>query len=182
MEDEAIVKRYLARDSQAITATAEKYGKSLRSIARGITGDVQAAEECENETYFSAWNAIPPHEPWDYLFAFLARITRQTAISYCRKESKRQEQLVTLSDELALCIPAPADGKYEARALAEEISRFLLTQSKEKRVLFVRRYFYLDTICEISQRFGFSESKVKTTLHRTRRLLREYLIKEGYDL
>ena len=145
MEDEQIVKLYLARDETAISHTADKYGARLRALSRGITADEQTAEECENDTYWEAWNRIPPHEPTTYLYAFLARITRHIAIDRCRERAslKRGGHLVELTEELALCLPASDDTEStaDARLLGEAIGRFLLTLPREKRVMFMRRYF-----------------------------------------
>lgn len=184
MEDEKIVQMFLRRDGEAIQQTSEKYGAQLRALSFGITADKQTAEECENDTYLEAWNAIPPSEPKTYFYAFLARITRHISIDRCRerKSLKRDGHVVELSDELAACMPASdgVESTVDAKMLGEAISSFLLTLSDEKQVIFMRRYFYLDSIAEISTRLSISESKVKTTLFRIRGSLREHLIKEGY--
>ncbi len=88
MEDEAIVELYLHRDEAALRHTAEKYGSRLRSLSYGILNDPETAEECENDTYLSAWNSIPPHEPRSYFYAFLARITRNLSLSRCRERNR----------------------------------------------------------------------------------------------
>lgn len=186
MDDSQIVDLYLLRDEMAIQHTAEKYGVRLRSLALGIVADRLTADECENDTYLAAWQAIPPHEPRSYLYAFLARITRHLALNHCRDKNrlKRQAFVMTLSRELEECLPAPDDAgcRLDARALAAALNAFLATLSEEKRNIFVRRYWYLDSLGEIAVRYGISESKVKTTLHRTRKALRAYLQKEGYEL
>lgn len=185
MEDAEIVQLYLNREESAIRLSAEKYGSRLRALSFGITSDFQTAEECENDTYLQAWNSIPPNEPI-FLYAFLACITRHISIDRCRRRAslKRSGHMVELSEELANCIPAPNDIESEMAAedLGRAISDFLRTISREKRVIFVRRYFYLDSIAEISRRCAVTESKVKTSLWRTRRDLRDYLIKEGFVL
>lgn len=186
MEDTAIVDMYLRRDECAVSETAEKYGHRLRGLAFGITEDAQTAEECENDTYFQAWNAIPPHEPRSYLYQFLARITRHLSLDACRSRSRlrRSAHITELSIELEQCIPAPDDA--ECRIMESElkaaINGFLAGLNEEKRSIFLRRYWYLDSVAAISRRFGISESKVKTTLHRCRRQLKEYLEKEGYTI
>ena len=186
MEDEKIVALYLLRDETAITLTAEKFGGRLRSLAYGITNDRQASEECENDTYMEAWNRIPPHEPRQYLYAFLARITRHIALNYCRNHSrlKRSALLCELSAEMEDCIPAPDDieCRMDDIAFGEAINGFLRMLSHEKRNIFLRRYWYMDSVAEIASRFDLTESKVKTTLHRCRNELRKYLIKEGYSV
>ncbi len=184
MEDEKIIRLFFLRDEAALHHTAQKYGTRLRSISFGITADERTAEECENDTYLQAWNSIPPNEPKTYFYAFLSRIVRHISIDRCRKRMslKRSGYLVELTDELAACLPTSDDVActMDAKMLGETINRFLLTLSQEKRIIFIRRYFYLNSISEISHRLSISESKVKTTLFRVRNDLRSYLIKEGY--
>ena len=186
MNDENIVQLYLSRNEEAIRYMAEEYGMRLRTISFGITSDEQTAEECENDTYLEAWNRIPPHEPKSYFFVFLVRIIRHISIDRCRerKRLRRNGYFIELSEELEMCLPSTDDveSEIDAKMLGEAISRFLLTLSKEKRVIFMRRYFYMNTVSEISKLFLISESKVKTTLFRTRNDLREYLMKEGFYL
>ena len=179
MDDNRIVELYLLRDETAIKQTTEKYGSRLRSLAYGIVKDQQTAEECENDTYMKAWNTIPPHEPRSYLYAFLARITRHISLNCCRDRSrlKRNAFICELGAEMEQCIPAPDD-----MALSDAINGFLSKLDEEKRNIFVRRYWYLDSVVAISKRFALSESKVKTTLFRCRTGLREHLEKEGYTL
>lgn len=186
MNDDRIIELYLMRDEEAIKLTAEKYGSRLRSLAYGIVNNRQTAEECENDTYLKAWNAIPPHEPRGYLYAFLARITRHVSLNCCRARDqlKRRAFICELSAEMEQCIPSPDDseGLMDDAALRNAINGFLGKLSEEKRNIFVRRYWYLDSVADISKRFDLSESKVKTTLFRCRRELRDYLEKEGYTL
>lgn len=186
MEDGAIVDLFLRRDEAAIAQTSEKYGARLRQLAFGITQDRSCAEECENDAYLQAWNSIPPHEPRTYLYAFLARITRHIALNCCRDRGrlKRSAFLCELNEELTPCLPA-MPGPEQSLALAqlgEDISRFLHTLSREQRLLFVRRYWYMDSIAELAARLDISSGKVKTSLHRSRLALRAYLEKEGYQL
>lgn len=186
LDDNRIVDLYLSRDEAAISQTSEKYGSRLRNVAYGIVEDLHTAEECENDTYMEAWNSIPPHEPKSYLFAFLARITRHIALDFCKECSrlKRSAFISELSAEMEQCIPAPDDTerRIDAMVLCEAINSFLATLSDEKRNIFMRRYWYMDSIAAISQRYGLSQSKVKSILFRSRNQLREYLGKEGYDL
>lgn len=186
MDDEQIVELYLKRDESAVGVTQQIYGMRLRELAFGIVTDRQTAAECENDTYLEAWNSIPPHEPRGYLYAFLARITRHISLNRCRERNrlKRRGYLCQLTAEMEQCIPAPDDAscRLEERELREAIDGFLSTLSQEKRTIFLRRYWYLDSISELSKRYGLSKSNVKTTLHRIRTSLREYLQKEGYTL
>ena len=186
MNDDRIIELYLMRDEEAIKLTAEKYGSRLRSLAYGIVNNRQTAEECENDTYLKAWNAIPPHEPRGYLYAFLARITRHVSLNCCRARDqlKRRAFICELSAEMEQCIPSPDDSEclMDDAALRNAINGFLGKLNEEKRNIFVRRYWYLDSVADISKKFDLSESKVKTTLFRCRRELRDYLEKEGYTL
>lgn len=186
MDDNKIVDLYLCRDETAIQQTSEKFGNRLRSLSYGIVNDRQTAEECENDTYMEAWNSIPPHEPRSYLYAFLARITRHISLNRCRERSrlKRSALICELSAEMEQCIPAPDDVecRMDDMALSEAINGFLSTLSEEKRNVFIRRYWYMDSIAVISRHFALSESKVKTTLFRCRSQLRKYLEKEGYTI
>ena len=186
VEDEKIVELYMGRDEAAIGATAEKYGPRLRSLSFGIVGDWQAAEECENGTYLAAWEAIPPHEPRGYLYAFLARITRHLSLNVCRDRArlKRGAFLQELTAEMEQCLPAPDDleRRLDQLTLRQALDGFLGTLTPEKRYVFLRRYWYMEPIADIARRCGFSQSKVKTMLLRMRRGLKEYFEQEGYDL
>ncbi len=186
MDDSLIVDLYLQRDESAVAHTANKYGSRLRALSYGIVEDYPTAEECENDTYIQAWNSIPPHEPKSYLYAFLARITRHVSLNCCRHRNrlKRSAYVAELSAELEACIPAPNDSECQVddMVLKETMNAFLAQLNEEKRNIFIRRYWYLDSIEDICQRFALSESKVKTTLHRCRIKLRDLLIKEGFTL
>lgn len=183
MDDEQIVELYLKRDENAIRQTQRKFGKRIINISKNITGSEFTAEEVENDTYLRAWENIPPTEPRTYLFAFLARIARNLSISICRERSalKRNAMLVEFSDEMEECIPSSVSVEAEAEGnmLLELINRFLFSKSEDKRNIFMRRYWYLDSVGEIAKRFGISESNVKTSLFRMRAELREFLEAQG---
>lgn len=186
MEDAKIVELYLLRSENAIRQTSEKYGPRLRALAWGIVKDRQTAEECENDTYLQAWNSIPPHTPREYLYAYLARITRHIALDHCRDRArlKRSAYVCALGTELEQCLPAPGSTPYdpEEAALRQALNDFLHTLKEEQRHIFVRRYWYLDSVAQIARRFGISQSKVKTTLYRCRNQLKAHLEQEGYAL
>ena len=186
MEDEKIVELYFDRNESAIERTSEKFGKRLRAVSNGIVKDIETAEECENDTYLEAWNIIPPNEPKTYLYAFLARIIRNISLNCCRKKNalKRNAFVCELSAEMEECIPSPddMDCRIDDMVFAEIINKFLSELDAEKRKIFVRRYWYMDSVTEISEKLLLSESKVKTSLFRTRKKLREFLEKEGYAL
>lgn len=185
MNDEEIVILYLERDESALKMTSEKYGNKLKKLSMNIVSDIRTAEECENDTYFQAWNSIPPHEPKNYLFAFLARIIRHISLNKCKEKNalKRNALLCELDKELEECIPSPdddIDAKIDDMVLKEVINQFLSTLNEEKRNIFLRRYWYMDSIKSISKRFGISESKTKTTLFRIRNQMKLFLETEGY--
>ena len=179
--DKEIVELYLARDEKASIYCAQKYSTSLHRLASSLLLDSRDAEECVNDTFLKAWNAIPPNEP-DHLFPFLARICRCTAIDVIKrnKAEKRDCMVVELTREMEECIPdSIGDAEVPEDTLKTLMNDFLGSLSKDKRIIFVRHYWFGEGISEISERYGFSESKVKTTLHRTREMLRKYLEKKG---
>lgn len=184
MEDTAIIDLYLERQEDAISQTSHKFGKRLHTISLQIVQDPGTAEECENDTYLQAWNRIPPSKPYGYLFAFLARIIRNISIDACRTRNrlKRNGFVVELTQEMEQCIPASDDpaAEVDKRFLGQLIGRYLSTLPIEKRNIFLRRYWYMDSISDIAVRFSLRESKVKTALFRCRNELRSYLEKEGY--
>ena len=184
MDDSKIVELYLSRNESAISQTAQKYGLKLRRIADSILNNMASAEECENDTYLEAWNRIPPNEPRTYLFAFLGKITRHLAIDECRKNTsqKRYALYCELTQEMEQCIPSKnnVEEAFAADELALSINAFLATCSEDQRNIFVRRYWYFDTVAEISKKYGYSQSKVKTALFRMREGLKKHLEKEGY--
>lgn len=186
MDDGKIVELFLARDEDAISQTAKKYGTRLRSLSHDIVEDTLTAEECENDTYLEAWNSIPPHEPRTYLYAFLARIIRHISLNRCRDRDrlKRNAFICELSAEMEACIPSPDDGtcRIDDIVLADAINKFLSSLDSRTRIIFVRRYWYLDSVSAIARRFAVSQSNVKVTLFRCRNKLREHLKKEGYNL
>ncbi len=186
MDDNQIVELYLNRDETAINETRDKYSNRLRSLAFNIVKDVHTTEECENDTYMQAWNSIPPHEPRTYLYAFLARIIRHISLNRCRDNNrlKRSAFICELSTELEQCIPASnyVDRLIDDIVFGELINNFLTKIGEEQRNIFLRRYWYFDSIADISKRFGLSKSKVKTTLFRIRNELRKQLEKEGYTV
>lgn len=184
MLDQDIVDLFWKRSEEAIRQTQRKYGKYCLAIARKILPLPEDAQECVNDTYLAAWDAIPPHRP-KILSTFLGKLTRRIAIDRWRHLSaqKRGGDTVTLAlEELGDCIAADSDPQkqVEEKELGQIISRFLKEQKDLERIVFVRRYYGLATIEEIAKEFGLSDSNVKTMLFRTRKKLREYLDKEGY--
>lgn len=172
VDDEEIVDLLLARNEAAINKTSEKYGKKLRLLAYKVCDDMPTAEECENDTYLKAWETIPPHTPKTYFYSFLAKITRCIAIN-CVKRATRQKrsvELLELTQELENSIPCLNDveSRFNEEMLSKTISEFLRTLTAEKRNIFLRRYWYMDSISDISKRYSVSEGKIKSVLFRTR--------------
>lgn len=184
LEDERILDLYWSRDDAAIHETSKKYGGQLQRLADRMLRAKEDAEECVNDTYLGAWNSIPPQRPGQF-FAFLAKLCRNLA---CNKldwmnAAKRKAELMPLTDELAQCIPdRAADRQRDAQELGAALNAFLHTLSQESRVIFMRRYWFMDSVKEIADRCGIGESKVKTTLFRTRSKLREFLEKEEISI
>lgn len=184
MDDGRIVELFLARDEAALRLAAERYGARLLALARNILGDEGAAEECLNDAWLEAWNRIPPHEPRNYLFPFLAKIVRARALNRVKAEAagKRSAELVALTDELADLLPSAqnTEQEAEARELSEAVSRWLRSVSEEKRRVFARRYWYAEPLEQIAARYGMSLPKLKSLLWRARRELAKELTKEGF--
>ena len=178
MQDHEIIDLYFARDERAIVNTEQKYGSYCKTIAMNVLHDESDSDECVNDTYLAAWNSIPPTRP-ERLGAYLARLTRNISLNrYKSRTTERRGggEFALSLDELDDCV---ADNDKSAEELGKMISDFLPREKKEARQVFVRRYFYGDSIEEIAKRFTFSESKIKSMLHRTRLALREYLIENG---
>ena len=186
MEDSQIVALYLQRDERALEETARKYGKYCFSIAHNILGNREDAEEAVSDTYLGAWATIPPHKPV-ILSTFLGKIARRTAIKYwhrSRTQKRGGGELALALDELSEFL---SDGRtpetaIETAELTRILNEFLYKLPKEERTVFVSRYWYLDPIDTIAQRFGFSRSKVKSMLLRTRKKLSATLQKEDVTI
>ncbi|MFT4146540.1 MAG: sigma-70 family RNA polymerase sigma factor [Mobilitalea sp.] len=185
MEDSQIIELYFKRSESAIKETKAKYGKLCYHIAFNILKSKEDAEECENDTYLKAWDSIPPKEP-DPLPAYLCKIVRNLALQkyeyYTAKKRNRNLELVY--NELEECIPGGFDleDHYSEGQLSQLIDTFLRGIDQESRILFVLRYWHTNPIKVIAARFHMSESKVKSSLFRTRNKLKIYLEEEGYYL
>ncbi len=180
MDDRNIIELFFARDEQAIRQTAEKYGKLCYGIAKGVLGNDQDAEECVSDTYVGLWNTIPPERP-EHLCAYICRITRNLSLKRYTSLSraKRNRALTVSFAELEEILP---DQSYEGRQegeITEHINAFLHMQGEMARNVFIRKYYFFDSIEAIAKRYGFSQSKVKSMLYHTRQKLKEYLKKEG---
>ena len=186
MKDEAIIELYWARSEAAIAETDRVYGRYCRTVAYGILRDHEDAEECVNDAWLKAWGSMPPERP-QRLKGFLARITRQLAIKRLERETAQKRgggQYALALEELAECIPDGSRGEdlAELTALREALDRFLRGLAPEPRTVFLRRYWYAQSVAEIAAGCGMSESKVKSMLLRTRNRLRTALAEEGFFL
>ncbi|MBR3974827.1 MAG: sigma-70 family RNA polymerase sigma factor [Clostridia bacterium] len=184
MEDRKIVELFWLRDESAINQTKQKYSAMLNSIAFSILKNKSDAEECENDTYLAAWNSMPENRP-EYLGAYLGRIIKNISVIKIRQRTarKRGNGYEECIDELSsLSTPETTESLFDEKETARHISDFLRSLDAEKRHIFIRRYWYCDSIRDISQGFDISESKVKTTLSRIRQKLKEYLICQGVEV
>lgn len=184
MDDANILRLYFARDEQAIRETDQAYGRKLYALSQRILGSREDAQESVNDTYLQTWRSIPPQKP-RYFYAFLAAICRNLSLNRLdwNLAAKRKAEVVSLSQEMELCIPdRRQEDHMESRQLRQILENFLDALPKDHRLIFLRRYLYMDTIAEIAARYGLSENNVKTRLHRTREKLRSFLQQEGVYL
>ncbi len=188
MDDSRIVDLYWARDERALAETEQKYGAYCLKVAMNILDSREDAEECVNDTYVRAWNAMPEERP-TRLGAFLAKITRHLSLDRYRANhaAKREEsQFLVSLDELNECIPdrgfPDGDTALEAAHIGACINTFLRRQRAEVRDVFICRYFYSESVDVIAHKFGMTESGVKSMLYRTREKLRKYLSSEGVNV
>jgi len=184
MDDLRIIELYFERDEQAIKETDAKYGKLCNSIAYNILNNHEDSEECVNDAYVGMWNAIPPTRPSNFM-SFVCKITRNLSLKrleFMKREKRSADVLLSL-DELAAVLP---DERYAPDIHDEDvgmlISRFLRSQKEDVRNIFIRKYYFFDSIGEIARRYSFTESKVKNMLFFTRKKLKDYLIKEGVEI
>lgn len=185
MDDKKIIALYWARDENAIKETASKYGKLCTYIAHNILANYEDSEECVNDTYLAVWNAIPDKRPGK-LSAFVAKITRNLALKKYEYMSaaKRNSSVVTSLEELGDCVSGTnsTELEMERRYIENSISNFLWQLKEEKRNVFIRRYWYFDSIGHICKSTGFSQSKVKSMLYEIRQKLKKYLESEGIEI
>ena len=184
MNDLEIIELYFERDEKAIKETDTKYGKLCHSIANNILNNEQDSEECVNDTYIGVWNAIPPTRPNNFM-SFVCKITRNLSLKRLEAMARQKRSAATIVslDELAEVLPDEniANGVSEWD-IAKAISDFLRNEKEDVRNVFMRKYYFFDSIGDIAERFGFTESKVKSMLFRTRNKLKDYLIKEGAEI
>lgn len=183
MEDNQIVELFFNRKENAIKETEEKYGALCFFISHNILSSKEDAEECVNDTYLSLWNSIPPKRPNNFK-AFICKVVRNLSLSRLEYNSakKRSSNAVISIYELEEILPDESIAEISDGELEEAINSFLRNENEINRNVFLRRYWYFDSVFDIAKRFGYSESKVKTILFRTRNKLKEYLRKEGFNI
>lgn len=183
MDDSQIIALYWQRNEQAISETSSKYGRYCYKIAYNILSNKEDADESVNDTYIGAWESMPPHRP-SILSTFLGKLTRRISINKWRGRTRDKRgggEIPLALDELSECISSEenVEQTIELQELSRAINKFLSNLSETERDVFVCRYWFLASISEISERFGFSESKTKSMLFRVRGKLQTYLEKEG---
>lgn len=181
MEDSKIIELFFARNEDAIKHTDDTYGRRLFVLADNIVRNDQDAEESVSDTYMRAWDTIPPQKP-RHFFAYLAKICRHFALDKLdwKTAAKRKAEVVSLTQEMENCIPDnDRDRELAGKELGQILDAFLRSLTPENRMVFMRRYWYVDTIAEIAVRYEISESAVQMRLNRTRAKLAAYLEKEG---
>lgn len=184
MEDHKIVDLYWARSEDAIKETALKYGSMLNRISYSLLSSAEDAEECVNDTYLEAWNRIPEDRP-AYLGAYLAKIVRCLSVDRFRSTHRQKRGGVeTVCEELLDCIPdtETPQGELDSRLIRDTLNRFLSDLDEVPRRVFVRRYFYSDSISDVAKLVGWSIPRVKTTLFRMRKQLKDLLEQEEIPL
>ena len=183
MEDAQIIDLYWARNQNAVKETQTKYAKFLQKIAYAVLFNFEDSEEAVNDTYLKVWNAIPQDRP-EIFSSYLAKIVRRTAIDLYRRlhAAKRACEYELMLDELEESVTDGADPADEVQmhSLSQTIDRFLEDYPKQQQILFVKRYFYCQSVQEIADDCGMSQSNVKTSLFRMRGKLKDFLIQEGY--
>ena len=181
MTDSQIIALFWDRNEDAIRETDRAYGRRLHVLSDRILRNEQDAQESVSDTYLKTWETIPPQRP-TYFFAYLAKLCRNFSLARLQWQSaaKRSAQVVELTREMAECIPDHSlERKLEGEELGQLLNAFLDGLSRENRLIFLRRYWYADSVREIAVRYQINESKVKTQLHRTRKKLQQFLEGEG---
>ena len=184
MEDSRIIELYWQKNADAISETSSKYGAYCYTIADNILHSIEDSEECVNDTWLHAWNAMPPQKP-NVLRMFLAKITRSLSVNRFKARSAEKRgggEINLVLDELADCLAGETnvEAEYEDKELEQCIRRFVRGLPERDGNVFVRRYFFTEPVAVIAKRYGLTESNVTVILSRTRKKLRLKLAKEGY--
>jgi RNA polymerase sigma-70 factor (ECF subfamily) len=182
MDDTSIIVLFQKRDESAVSEIRQKYIRLCEYIAGNVLSQREDVEECVNSACYEIWNSIPPANPHD-LKSYICRIVRNIAINRLEYNlaAKRDSRYTVSLEEISDCVPATPDENVTLSDLADAISRFLHTQKEIHRKVFVRRYTYGDSVADIAKHFSLNEKTVATYLFRTRKKLKEFLKKEGYN-
>ncbi len=184
MDDIKIIDLFFARDEQAIKETDIKYGKLCFALANNILRCREDSEECVNDTYFSVWNRVPPTRPGNFR-AYLCKIVRNISLrklDYSLAAKRSRDLTVSLSELEDIMPDERVSPEPEIEDLGRMISDFLRREKEDARNVFIRKYYFFDTIEDIAARYEFSESKVKNMLYHSRNRLKKYLAKEGVEV
>lgn len=186
MHDDSIIQLYWDRNDQAVSATSEKYGHYCKAIAKNILSNEEDAEECVNDTYLNAWNSMPTHWP-KHLATFLGKITRNLSFNkykHDHAEKRGGGEITLVLDELTDCVSDTdtVEQTVDRQELSEAINSFVESLPIEKRNLFVRRYWYADSVSDIASDYGMLQGTVSKTLERTRKRLKVFLTERGFEL
>ena len=184
MEDAKIIELYLKRNQDAITETDRAYGRTLHGLSQRIVLSYEDAQECVSDTYLKTWETIPPQKPNSF-FAYLAKLCRHFSLGRLdwKNAAKRKADVVSLTREMEQCIPdSRREEVWERKEMVRVLNAFLTQLPEENRLLFLRRYWYCESVAEIAARYGYRENAVYTRLHRIRGQLSAYLAKEGIAL
>ena len=185
VDEREIIALFYARSEQAIMELSKKYGTVCTKLANNILRDSRDTEECVNDAYLGAWNTIPPQNP-DSLLHYVCRIVRNIAIKQYHSNTavKRNSIYDVALDELEDCIPASdeAEAAFDAKETAQLIDRFLESLDRENRVMFVRRYWYAESISDLAERFHTSNHTISVRLSRTREKLKKFLHQKGVSI
>lgn len=184
MDDLEIIELYFARNEQAIKETDVKYGKHCFRLAHNILSNVQDSEECVSDTYLAVWNKIPPTRP-DNFIAFLYKIVRNLSmkkLDFNLALKRNQNMTISLSELEAIMPDNRMMQEWECENLGKIISDFLRQEKEDARNVFIRKYYFFDSVSDIAKRYSFTESKVKNMLYHSRARLKDYLKKEGIEV
>jgi len=184
VSDDQIIELFWKRNEDAIAETDAAYGRKLRILSNRILQNQEDTEEVVSDTYMKTWGSIPTHRP-QYFYAYIAAICRHLSLNVLNwnQAAKRRAEIVSITDEMERCIPDPGQERaLRGKEIGKALDGFLETLPKDSRIIFLRRYWYAESVADIAKRFGMTESKVKMQLHRTRGKLKDYLEKEGISV
>ena len=183
MDEKRIIDMLFDRNENGIKEATAEFGRLCHSIAFNILDNHADADECVNDAMLALWNTVPPNRP-ESLKAYVCKITRNQALQKYefKNRQKRGSATVPLSELEGILSEDTLSTHISAQELGALISKFLRREKKNERALFLRRYWFFDSLKEISVRFGFSESKIKSILWRQRSRLKDFLKKEGFDI